>query len=287
MTRSDPTVRRLSVFPVKSLDASHPDTVEITSEGALSLDRTYAIVARPSGEPYDPDEASPHGDYINGKRTAAVHRLRSIFDPEAETVTLRVAGSDEAETFDIPSPALDAWLSEYFQEPVSVRAEPVGGHPDHRRRGLTGPSVVSTATLREVASWFDPDEIDIDSIRRRFRANIEIDGVPPFWEDRLYADHGEAVSFRIADVRLAGVEPCERCVVPTRDPDTGRENDGFRERFIQKRRATRPDWLESDRFDHDFRLMVITDVPESERGKQIAVGDSVEVGGIHQFDPAL
>ena len=283
MTRLDPTVRRLSVFPVKSLDATHPDTVDITSGGALSRDRTYAIVARPSGDPYDPDEASPHGDYINGKRTDAVHRLRSSFDPEAETLTLRVAGSGEAETFDIPSPALDAWLSEYFREPVSVRAEPVDGHPDHRYRGLTGPSVVSTATLREVASWFEPGEIDIDSIRRRFRANIEVDGVPQFWEDRLYADHGEAVAFRIGDVRLDGVEPCERCVVPTRDPDTGHENEGFRERFIQKRRATRPDWLESDRFDHDFRLMVITDVAESERGGQIEVGDSVEVLETHQF----
>jgi uncharacterized protein YcbX len=202
MTHPDPVVRRLSVFPIKSLDASHPDTVEIASGGALSLDRTYAIVARPSGEPYDPDEASPHGDYINGKRTAAVHRLRSIFDPEAETVTLQVTGSDEAETFDIPSPALDAWLSEYFQEPVSVRAEPVGGHPDHRHRGLTGPSVVNTATLREVASRFDTDKIDIGSIRRRFRANIETDGVPPFREDRLYADHGEAVAFLIADISL-------------------------------------------------------------------------------------
>ena len=283
MTHPDPVVRRLSVFPIKSLDASHPDTVEITSGGALSLDRTYAIVTRPSSEPYDPDEASPHGDYINGKRTAAVHRLRSTFDPEAETVTLRVAGSTNAETFNIPSPTLDAWLSEYFREPVSVRAEPVGGHPDHRHLGLTGPSVVSTATLREVASWFETDQIDTDSIRRRFRANIEVDGVPPFWEDRLYADHGEAVAFRIGDVRLNGVEPCERCVVPTRNPDTGRENDGFRERFIRKRRATRPDWLESDRFDHDFRLMVITDVPESERGRQIEVGDSAEVLETHQF----
>jgi hypothetical protein len=271
------------VFPVKSLDASHPDAVEITAGGTFALDRAYAIVARESGEPYDPDEASPHGDYVNGKRTAAVHRLRSAFDPEAETVTLRVAGATDAERFDIPSPELDTWLSDYFDEPVSVRAEPVGGHPDHRHLGLTGPSVISTATLREVASWFETDTIDIDSIRRRFRANVEVDGVPPFWEDRLFADHGEAVAFRIGNVRLHGVEPCERCVVPTRDPDTGDETDGFRERFIRKRRATRPEWLESDRFDHDFRLMVITDIPESDRDGQIEVGDSVEVLGTRQY----
>lgn len=283
MTRPDPTVRRLSVFPIKSLDAFHPDSVEITDGGTLALDRAYAIVARPAGEPYDPDEASPSGDYMNGKRTAAVHRLRSTFDPESETVTLRIVGTSRTETFDIPSPELDAWLTEYFREPVSVRAEPIAGHPDHRYLGLTGPSVVSTGTLQEVASWFETDEIDTDSIRRRFRANIEIDGVPPFWEDRLYADHGEAVAFRVGGLTLNGVEPCERCVVPTRDPETGHETDGFRERFIQKRRETRPAWLESDRFDHYFRLMVITDVPRSERGGEIEVGDSVEIVGTRQF----
>lgn len=283
MTRPDPTVRRLSVFPIKSLDALYADAIEITPGGMLSLDRAYALVARPADEPYDPDEASPSGDYMNGKRTAAVHRLQSTFDPESETVTLRIAGNTGTETFEIPSPELDAWLTDYFGEPVSVRAEPIGGHPDHRYLGLTGPSVISTATLREVASWFEADEIDTDSIRRRFRANIEVDGVPPFWEDRLYADHGEAVAFRVGTLRLNGVEPCERCVVPTRDPETGRETKGFRDRFVQKRRATRPDWLESDRFDHYFRLMVITDVPPSERGGEIEVGDSVEILGTRQL----
>jgi hypothetical protein len=63
----------------------------------------------------------------------------------------------------------------------------------------------------------------------------------------------------------------------------GTKNEGFRERFIQKRRATCPDWFESDRFDHDFRLMVIVDAPESERRGQIELGDSVEVLETHQF----
>jgi uncharacterized protein YcbX len=66
---------------------------------------------------------------------------------------------------------------------------------------------------------------------------------------------------------------------PTRNPDTGEEDGDFRERFIRKRRETRPEWLDSDRFDHDFRLMVITDVPESEIGEMIETGDRAEIVG--------
>lgn len=281
---ADPTPRinRITVYPVKSLDGLTRDRAKITLEGGLDLDRTYAIVDRPAKEPYDPDTASPNVDYINGKRTAAVHQLRSTLDLEAHTLTLREEGNDKSQTFDLEyGERLDEWLTGYFGRPVSLRKEPNKGHPDHRYRGLSGPSVVSTATLREVASWFDG--LDIENVRRRFRANVELGGVPAFWEDRLYADHGEAVRFRMGDVRLEGVEPCERCVVPTRDPDTGRETAGFRETFIRKRGETRPSWLDSNRFDHDFRLMVITTVPENQTGKTIAVGDSVEIIGKHSY----
>jgi uncharacterized protein YcbX len=275
-----PKISRLTVFPLKSLDPLEQRQVRISDGGVLKWDREYAIYNGPTEDPYNPDTASALGDgaYINGKRTAAIHRLRSSFDPEARMVTLRRQGETEAHTFDLDNPAkLNEWLSEYFGQPASVRRAPAGGHPDYRRHGISGPSVVSTATLQEVASWFD--RLNTNEIRRRVRANIEIDGTPPFWEDRLYADQGEAVAFRVGDVQFNGVEPCERCIVPTRDPRSGNKHDGFRETFIRKRRETRPEWLDSTRFDHDFRLMVITDVPESEWGQTIQIGDSVEVFG--------
>jgi len=207
-----------------------------------------------------------------------VHRLWSSFDPESHTVTVRTTEDLNEETFSLDATEeFNRWLSEYFGCPVSLRREPIGGHPDHPKRGVSGPSVISTATLQEVASWFD--YLDIETVRHRFRANIEVSGVSAFWEDRLYADHGEAVAFRIGDVQFQGVEPCERCVVPTRDPDTGEERGDFRQRFIRKRRETRPEWLDSNRFDHDFRLRVITDVPESEIGEMIETGDRAEIVG--------
>ncbi|WP_128476483.1 MOSC domain-containing protein [Halorussus pelagicus] len=273
-----PTLKRIAVNPVKSLDPEPRERVRLAERGALAGDREYAIVDAPADRPHDPQSASVagDGDYVNGKQTDAVHRLRSSVDPDEGTLTLRVQGDDETHRFELDERAdLNDWLSDYFGRPVSVRREPAGGYPDDRE--ASGPTVVSTATLREVASWFS--EMDLSGARRRFRASLEIGGVAPFWEDRLYGDRGEVVAFEIGGVRFEGVRPCSRCVVPARDPDTGEATEGFRETFLEKREATLPAWADSDRLDHYYQLMVNTRVPESEWGEEIAVGDEVRVVG--------
>jgi hypothetical protein len=265
-------------YPIKSLDAESPSSVRIADRGALAGDREYAVVDRPADASFDPSSASVagSGDYVNAKRTRAVHRLRSSVDRDAGTVALAVHGETGERTFDLDDRTdLNAWLSDYFGHPVSVRREPTGGYPDDR--DASGPSVVAAATLREVASWFDG--VDATEVRRRLRPNLVVADVPAFWEDRLYGDRGEVVRFTVGDATLEGVRPCARCVVPSRDPDTGGETEGFRERFVERRRATRPEWLDSDRYDHDYRLMVNTRVPESEWGVRLTVGDAVEIRG--------
>lgn len=276
-------LRRITTYPIKALDPFERTAGQITAGGTIEHDREYAMLAKPAETPYNPEtESASSGDYINGKRTDAVHRLRSRFDPETHTLTLRIQGETDTQTFDLEDRTeLNTWLTDYFDHPASVRQYTASGHHDLHKHDISGPSVISTATLRTVASWFPT--IDLDSMRRRLRANLEIDGVPPFWEDRLVANRGEAVAFRIGDVELEGVEPCERCVVPSRDPDTGTVYDGFTRKFIRKRGETRPEWLDSDRFDTDFRLMTVTNIPESEWGKTLHLGDSVEVIGTHSY----
>jgi hypothetical protein len=273
----DPFLRRIVRHPVKSLDPEPCESIRIGERGGLVGDREWAIVDAPAGAPHDPVAASPggSGDYVNGKKTAAVHRLRSSVDREAGTLTLREQGSQEARVFDLEDrERLNEWLSAYFGREVSVRRH-AEGQPDDTDN--PGPTVVSTATLRTVASWFD---FDLASARRRFRTTLEVGGVPAFWEDRLYADRGEAVAFEVGGTRVHGVTPCQRCVVPGRDPDTGEETPGFRERFLERREATLPDWLDSERFDHPFRLTVNTVVPGASRGERLAVGDPVCVEGV-------
>ncbi|MFB6073902.1 MAG: MOSC domain-containing protein [Haloarculaceae archaeon] len=293
---ADPHLERIQRFPVKSLDPETPETATLATAGALAGDREWAILDRPADAPYDPASADVggSGDYVNGKKTAAVHRLRSTVHPreaDGPAVSLRRQGDDpeDARRFELfdgraASDAdaatqaavhadLNEYLSAHFGRPVSVRWDGTGQHDDRERHG---PTVVSTATLREVAAWF---EFDLASARRRFRANLEVGGVPPFWEDRLFRDRGEVVALRVGDAVIEGVHPCQRCVVPGRDPDTGAETPGFRETFIRRREATLPPWTACDRFDHAYRLMVNTRVPDAAAGTTVAVGDGVAIDG--------
>jgi uncharacterized protein YcbX len=159
---------------------------------------------------------------------------------------------------------------------VSLRFDRGRGFPDDT--DASGPTLISTATIREVASWFDG--IDEEGMRRRLRANLEVGRVPPFWEDHLFADRDHVVPFTVGDVTLEGVNPCQRCVVPSRDPDTGAETEGFRRRFVRRREETLPAWSGGDWFDHSFRLMVNTRPPADSAvaGREIRVGDRITVG---------
>jgi uncharacterized protein YcbX len=294
-------IAEIVAYPLKSNDGVDLDRAKLGPTGALRGDRTYALVE--AG--VDPREASvgANGDYVNGKREPAVHGLRASYelaDPTDATptdatptdatptdatptaVTLSRPARPETETaaderrFALPEDgdALAAWIGDYLGYPVDLVREPDGGLPDDR--AARGPTVVSRATLETVADWFD-GVADATEMRRRLRPNVIVDDCPAFWEDRLFADRGEAVRFTAGDATLLGVNPCQRCVVPSRHPETGDEIDGFRETFIKHRRATLPDWTESDRFDHDFRLMVNTVVPEAQWGATLAVGDRVTI----------
>jgi hypothetical protein len=282
---------RLTVYPFKSLDGRRVEASRIVESGALAGDREFAA--------FDAD-----GEYVNGKRERAIHRVRAEWgwpgrrDGEAETRLNDDEGEDENENENDGTPAVTlvapnaepatvalgtgsgrraaaSYLASFLGYEVEVRRDATGGFPDDRT--LSGPTVISTATIREVASWFDG--IDESGMRRRLRPNVEVDGVPAFWEDRLFAGPGEGVAFEVGDLRLIGVNPCQRCVVPARDPDTGEEYPGFRERFVERRRETVPPWTDGERFDHAFRLMLNTVVPPEEVGTRVAVGDEVRVVG--------
>jgi len=253
-----PTVERIRTYPIKSLDGAERERAELVSGGCLAGDREFAVV--------DDD-----GEYVNGVRTDAVHGLTTAVDRDAGTVRIGERGADERREFDLDDrTGLGDWLSDYFGFDVTVVRDETGmvDRPDR------GPTVITTATLREVASWFDG--VSADGVRRRFRANVEVSGVPAFWEDALYTGDGRR-AFEIGDVRFEGDGPVARCVVPTRDPDTGERTEGFQEAFVERRDATLPEWAPPERFDHYYKLMTNTRVPESEWGEAFSVGDPVRV----------
>jgi uncharacterized protein YcbX len=253
-------LEHLRIYPVKGLDGIDVDTAEVRAGGTLAGDREFALV--------DAD-----GDPLNGKRTAAVHDLDAAFDPGSGTLTVET-GSGETARFVLPeeSQRASTWFSDVFEGEFTIERNDERGFVD--RPGM-GPSVVSTATLEAVASWFDG--LTVESVRRRLRANVEVGGVPAFWEDRFVGD--DAPAFEVGGVRFEGITPCGRCVVPSRDPDTGEALPEFRERFIRKRRETFPAFADPDAFDHHFAVMILARIPAASDRPTLQVGDPVEVDG--------
>lgn len=276
-------LERIFVHPIKSLDPTPVERATLVENGALDWDRRYAIL-------------DTSGEYVNGKRERSIHRLRTSYDLERTTVTIgttpatdgrtNVEGRTKAEdqtnaeettrTFHLEEnrEALESWLTNFFGYEVQLVRDDEGGYPDDT--DASGPTLISTETLEAIAAWFE--NIDIDEMRRRLRANLEVSAPTAFWEDRLYEKPGRAVPFTIDTTRFLGINPCQRCVVPTRHPDTGERTPGFQETFVSQREATLPEWVNRAWFDHYFRLMVNTKVPESHWGETLNVGDELEVG---------
>jgi uncharacterized protein YcbX len=249
----------ITVYPIKSLDGIDLTTVEVLPSGALQNDRRWAIV--------DAEQR-----FVNGKRTAAIHTIRANFADNLESVTfdhpMMLAATFELHT---ESLRLNKWLSEVFQLNCRLIEDRSTGFPDDHES--PGPTLVSRGTLHTVASWFD---LSIDETTRRFRANLVVDAGEPFWEDRLVGTTGQPVRYSLGDVSWLGVNPCQRCVVPSRDSIDGVATGGFQREYARCREAALPTWAPHERFDHFYRLAVNTRLAPGCRGGRLSVGDELK-----------
>jgi uncharacterized protein YcbX len=251
---------RIIIFPIKSLDGIALESSRFTAGGILERDRIFAI--------YDAE-----GKVVNGKRTPRVHELRSEFDPQIREVRLWPNGQTPQQ-FQLDDLAgIGKWMSEFFAFPVVLRHESEKGFPDDRE--AFGPTIVSEASLLMIQSWFPP--VTLDSTRRRFRANLELLGEKPFCEDELFGAPGELKPFQIGEVNFFGHNPCQRCVVPTRDPDSAQPVAEFQKKFMQLRKEHLPAWANAQRFNHFYRFAINTSVPPTEAGKQLRIGDKITI----------
>jgi uncharacterized protein YcbX len=254
-------VAALRVYPVKGLDGEPVDETALRPGGTLAHDRAFALV--------DPDS----GDPLNAKDLPALHEFATAYDRATRTLTVAPPAGDRRE-FDLGDDddraAAGDWFGERLDAAVALERDDDTGFVD---RPSMGPSVVSTATLEAVASWFD--DLTVDGARRRLRANVEVGGVPAFWEDRFVG--ADAPDFTAGGVRFEGVTPCNRCVVPSRDPDTGDPLPAFRETFLAERERSFPEWADWEAFDHYYAAMILARAPEVTGGETLAVGDDVAV----------
>lgn len=258
-----PHLARIDLYPFKSLDGITVQSANILASGALEHDREYACFDR-------------QGKVVNGKRYAQIHQLRSQVSNNYQTLTLQAPHTDP-QTFHIDQErnALEAWLSDFFQLDIQIHQNSAAGFPDDT--DSPGPTLISTATLETVAAWYD--DLTVTELRRRLRTNLEIGGVPAFWEDQLFTDADHLVQFQIGSVILKGVNPCQRCIVPTRDSQSGVATPKFQKTFLQNRKQALPEWVNPARFNHFYRLAVNTRIPQGQ-DSVLTQGDQVILKGI-------
>ncbi|NDC64413.1 MAG: MOSC domain-containing protein [Planctomycetia bacterium] len=283
-----PTLDRITIYPVKSLDGLDVAEARVLPGGALENDRRWQLT-------------DLEGRVVNAKRSPRFHLIRAEFALDERLVTLsvdpaaiaaaaipglgRMAGLDRLhglrrDTFPlVPGPdGPCGWLSEALDFGVLLLERPDGGFPDDR--DAPGPTLISTASLQEVGRWFG---FDLDETRRRFRANLEIGGCDAFWEDTLasparpelsppltdlpedlpadpYADlpPPEPRQFSIGDVTFRATNVCRRCVVPTRDSRTGVVTEQFRDVFEAWRGRRLPTAVDASGWGHVYRLAINT-----------------------------
>jgi uncharacterized protein YcbX len=216
------TLASITVYPIKALDPVDVGHARITPGGILEHDRIWALRGR-------------DGRFLNGKLFPRIHQLRSRYLLPSTYVTLIYGKETEEYTYVMgrEDDVLVKWLERKLEVPIEVVNDTDHGFPDDHR--ASGPTVVSYATLETVASWFRG--LTVEDVRRRFRPNLVISGVPAFWEDHLYSA-SDPVAFRIGEVTLQGMIAPD--VVPT-EPGRGRAS-AFMKEFIARRRASVPPW---------------------------------------------
>jgi uncharacterized protein YcbX len=252
-----PILRRITVFPIKALDGREVSEVAVLRNGALANDRRWAIV-------------DAQGRYVNGKRTPAVHAVRATYDDLTKVTLSSPRGTS---TFALPAEAnaAAAWLSGQLALKCRLIENAHGGFPDDGN--APGPTIISTASLELAANWFEG--VDLPEMRRRIRANLEIEAPAPFWEDQLADDGGQPRRFSMGAVVYRGRTICARCVVPTRHSLTGEVLPGFTQHFTSRRQRELPSWSPAEQFDHYFRLAINTSAEWVEEGAVLRVGDEL------------
>jgi uncharacterized protein YcbX len=195
------TVLQLRRFPVKSLAGEPVDALRIDGRGAGG-DRAQALT----------------GDFGGARRRLTVRQVPRMLawsaaypdapgaalDPQDPPLPLLTA--PDGRTFRWDDPALPDALRDDLGRPVTLVRD-LDLMPDAPDTLLLTVEASRAALEAKLGRPIDP---------RRFRPNLHLrlDSAP-------FAEQGwTGLRVRVGDAELELLEPCERCAIPTRDPDT-------------------------------------------------------------------
>jgi uncharacterized protein len=209
-------VVRLAMTPVKATRLNEVDQIVLGPTGVHENRRFYVIDTRDR--------------MVNSKRLGALQTVVADYSDEARTLRLTLPDGRVVEgEIRLGAPVTTKFFSEVAQgrlvdgpwsEALSevggvplrlVEADRAGGGVDRGADGAV--SLISRASLARLAQEGGVEAVD----SRRFRMLVEIDGVEAHAEDQWVSDG----SVRIGEAVVAFAGHVGRCLITSRDPDTG------------------------------------------------------------------
>ena len=212
---SPPRVSALYRYPIKGLTPEPLASVALEPGETVPFDRGYAIENGPGR--FDP-EAPRHLPKINFlmlMRDERLATLRSAFDDATHTLTISRGGKQVVSgqlTTPLGRQLIEQFLAAYMK--AELRGAPKIVHaPGHSISDVAAKCVhiVNLASVRELerAAGRKVDPL-------RFRANVYVDGLPP-WAELDWA--GKEIG--IGPARLQVFARTQRCAATNVDPETG------------------------------------------------------------------
>jgi len=207
------TVSQLAIAPVKGMRLQRSTEIQLGHHGVIG-DREFFIV-------------DDHGKLLQTGRNPGLLRIEPSWEPARNLLTLRFP--DGSVVQDAPGPGtaavtrmydgreipgrvipgpLSAALSSYLGQSVHLFKRAA----DHLGSDDCPVTLMSEASLHALATEFSGTVPD----SRRFRMTITVTGAD------AWAEHGwSGQQVAIGDITLRVLEPVPRCVVTTRNPESG------------------------------------------------------------------
>lgn len=223
-------VSELVVYPIKGLSGQSLPEVALERGLGFPGDRAFAL-ARPDGR-YAPGpwQALPKDEFFALSTHERLAGLRTRLDRGSPRASVSVR-EHEVLSCDLEAPEGVAAFERLFARVLDLPE----GHGPRLAQGsphrFTDVSVVSEKLMHSISV------INLESVRdlerrtglvidpRRFRANVYVDGLPPFSELELVDEPFESgADVRLGDVRATAVLTTRRCAATEVNPTSARRD---------------------------------------------------------------